>query len=59
MKYNKINIIITNRKNELLKEIKFDLSRNDKKYLSSFNNLYLNKISYIMGIYNEINATLQ
>ena len=56
---NKINIIITNRKNELLKEIKFDLSRNDKKYLSSFNNLYLNKISYIMGIYNEINATLQ
>ena len=55
---NKINIIITNSNHELLHEIKLSLNENYKKYLGKFNKNYLDKITYIIGIYNEINRTL-
>lgn len=55
---NKINIIITNSNHELLHEIKLSLHENYKKYLGKFNKNYLNEISHIIDIYNEINATL-
>lgn len=55
---NKINIIITNSNHELLREIKLSLNENYKKYLGKFNKNYLDKITYIIGIYNEINRTL-
>lgn len=55
---NKINIIITNSNHELLYEIKLSLNENYKKYLGKFNKIYLDKITYIIGVYNEINRTL-
>lgn len=55
---NKINIIITNSNHELLYEIKLSLNENYKKYLGKFNKNYLDKITYIIAIYNEINTTL-
>ena len=54
----KINIIITNSNHELLYEIKLSLNENYKKYLGKFNKIYLDKITYIIGVYNEINRTL-
>lgn len=54
----KINIIITNSNHELLYEIKLSLNENYKKYLGKFNKNYLDIITYIIGVYNEINRTL-
>lgn len=55
---NKYLITITDEKDNLINEVRFNFVNNNINCLYGNCNKYLNKISYIMGIYNEINATL-
>lgn len=56
---NKYLISVTDENNYLINEVRFNFVNNNINCLYGNCNKYLDKISYIMGIYNEINATLQ
>lgn len=55
---NKYLISVTDENNYLINEVRFNFVNNNINCLYGNCNKYLDKISYIMGIYNEINATL-
>ena len=56
---NKFLISITDENNRLIYEVRFNFVNNNINCLYGNCNKYLDKITYIMGIYNEINSTLQ